>query len=369
MAMSAVGSKRCAVSSSTSRRHAAISDSPGSRWPAGWLSTSLPSTRSSTNRKRPSRSTTAATVADGFQMSTAFTFGAGGFLRVFPNEFCHPADTGLDRLPGGRIGEPHVLAFAWDARAEVDVGEQRHARLVQQALPELLGILCAHQAAGLGDVRPDVERAAGILALYARHLVQQPDDEVAALLEALFHGLGGILRPIDRLERRPLADLGGAGVRVGDPAGEDGRERRVRREPDAPAGHRPGLRGAVGNDRALVHSWDLRDREELSRIREARVDLVGVHPDLRMLFQNGRDLLELLAGEQAAGRVVGVVEDEEPRPRRDEPLELGWIEGKAARLVQMDRDRPGTVRQDLRLVDWKAGIRVEHLVARAVVGG
>src|SRR3954466_10507651 len=186
MAMSAVGSKRCAVSSSTSRRHAAISDSSGSRWPAGWLSTSLPSTRSSTNRKRPSRSTTAATVADGFQMSTTFTLGSGGFLRVFLDEFGHPADTGLDRLPGGRIGEPHVLPFTRDARAEVDVGEQCHARLVQQALPELLRILGAHQAAGLGDVRPDVERAAGILALYARHLVQQPDDEVAALLELFF---------------------------------------------------------------------------------------------------------------------------------------------------------------------------------------
>src|SRR5574341_1138596 len=36
----AVGSKACAVSSSTSRLQAASSDSPGSRWPAGWFSTS-----------------------------------------------------------------------------------------------------------------------------------------------------------------------------------------------------------------------------------------------------------------------------------------------------------------------------------------
>src|SRR6185295_3387239 len=204
MPTSAVGSKRCAVSSSASRRHAATSDSPGSRWPAGWFSTSLPSMRSSTKRKRPSRSTTAATVAEGFQMPTTFTFGSGRFLRVFPDELGHPADAGLDRLLRGGVGKPHVLAFAGDARAEVDVGEQRHARLVQQALPELLRILRADKAAGLGDVRPDIERPAGLLALHARHLVEQPDDEVAPLLEALLHGLGGVLRPVDRLHRRPL---------------------------------------------------------------------------------------------------------------------------------------------------------------------
>src|SRR5690349_13003293 len=204
MPTSAVGSKRCAVSSSTSRRHAATSDSPGSRWPAGWFSTSLPSMRSSTKRNRPSRSTTAATVAEGFQMSTTSTFGSGCLLRVVPDEVRQPGDSGLDRLLRSGVGEAHVLPLARDARAEMDVREQRDARLVQQALPELFGVLRPDHAAGLGDVRPDVESPAGLLAFDAGDLVEKPDDEIAPFLEALLHGLGGVLRPVDRFDRRPL---------------------------------------------------------------------------------------------------------------------------------------------------------------------
>src|SRR5438093_901991 len=132
MPISAVGSKRCAVSSSTSRRQAAMSDSPRSRWPAGWLSTRRPSIGSSTKRKRPSRSTTAATVAEGLQMLIGIAFGSGGFFRVLPNELGHSGDALLDRLGRRGVREAHVLAFARDARAEVDVGEKRYPGLVEQ---------------------------------------------------------------------------------------------------------------------------------------------------------------------------------------------------------------------------------------------
>jgi len=55
------------VSSSASRMQAATSDSPSSRWPAGWLKRRPAEVSSSTTRNRPSRSISAATVTLGFQ--------------------------------------------------------------------------------------------------------------------------------------------------------------------------------------------------------------------------------------------------------------------------------------------------------------
>src|SRR5665213_1645769 len=55
-----------AVSSRTSRTSAAMIVSPLSTWPAGWLKTRRLLIRSSTTRKRPSLSLTAATVMSGF---------------------------------------------------------------------------------------------------------------------------------------------------------------------------------------------------------------------------------------------------------------------------------------------------------------
>src|SRR4051812_33322410 len=147
MPTSAVGSKRCAVSSMTSRAQAAISVSPGSRWPAGWLRTSLPSMFSSTKRNRPSRSMTAATVTLGFQTDITFACGSGGFPLFFLEEARHPRAARLDRLVGRRIREADVLALAGHARAEMDIGEHGNARLVQQPLPELLGVGGADHAA------------------------------------------------------------------------------------------------------------------------------------------------------------------------------------------------------------------------------
>src|SRR5690348_16035194 len=131
MPTSSRGSNACAVSSSTSRRQAATSDSPGSRCPAGWFSTRRPLMRSSTKRNRPPRSITAATVTLGFQTAIKFAFGSGCFSGVLPDEIGHALHARLDRLLGSGVGEAHVLAFARHARAEVDVGEDRNARLAQ----------------------------------------------------------------------------------------------------------------------------------------------------------------------------------------------------------------------------------------------
>src|SRR5258706_9065836 len=98
---------------------------------------------------------------------------------VLADELRHARDALLDRGFRGGVGEADVLAFAGHARAEVDVGEHRDPGLVEQPLPELLGIGSAGHAAGLGHVGPGVERAAGRLAESPGHLVQEPHDQVA----------------------------------------------------------------------------------------------------------------------------------------------------------------------------------------------
>src|SRR5687767_15762774 len=54
-----------------------------------------------------------------------------GSLGVAADEIGHALHARLDLLLRSRVGEAHVLAFARHPAAEVDVGEHRHARLVQ----------------------------------------------------------------------------------------------------------------------------------------------------------------------------------------------------------------------------------------------
>ena len=87
-----------------------------------------------------------------------------------------------------------------------------------------------------------------------------------------------------------------------------------------------------------------------------------------MPAQDLRDGVEVLAVEDAAGGILRRVEDQQARLRRDLRLELGRIEREPARLAQEDRHRHRAVGGDLRLVDRKAGHRVDHLVADAEIG-
>src|SRR5204863_2492835 len=148
---------------------------------------------------------------------------------------------------------------------------------------------------------------------------------------------------------------------------------RVGCKADAPASHRPGLRGTVGNDGALVQAGYLGDGEEgtdrIWPIYEAGVDLVRVDPDLRMRLQYRPDALQLLPGQTATGRVMRVIEDEKLGARIQQPPQFIWIEREAALLVQVDRHRLGAIGEDLRLVNWEAGVGIDNFVARAVMGG
>src|SRR5256885_7155008 len=221
--------------------------------------------RPTTSKPRRFRSSAATDESTPPDMPTTTRSPAIDGLRhaalILPDEFRHARDALLDRGFRGGVGEADVLALPGHARAEMDVGEHGDPGLVEQALPELLRIRGADHAAGLGHVRPGVESAARRLAGSPGHLVQEPHDQVAPHEERVAHLLGGVLGPVDRLDRRPLADMRGAGIGVRHPAHELGAEDGVGGEPDAPAGHRPGLGGAVGDDGAFDHPGQRRSEE------------------------------------------------------------------------------------------------------------
>ena len=199
-------------------------------------------------------------------------------------------------------------------------------------------------------------------------MIEQADDQIAALKKGAAHRVGRILWPGDRLEGGPLADLRGARFGVGDPAGEHRRERPVGDVADAPAGHRPGFGGTVGNDRALSHARQRGQRYELAVVEQPRVDLVGEHPELLVHAQDIGDRLEIAALQAAAGRVVRRVQDQQPRLLRDLGFELVRIESEVARFAQVHRYRHRPVGDDLRFVDRESGHGINHLVADAIVG-
>jgi len=106
---------------------------------------------------------------------------------------------------------------------------------------------------------------------------------------------------------------------------------------------------------AFEHPGKRRYRRERSFVAQPRVDLVGIDPDFRVPPQDGGDGFEILVRQDAAGRILRRVEDDEPCLLRDLRFELGRIEGEIARLAQMQRHRHRAVCDDLRLVDRKPG--------------
>jgi hypothetical protein len=80
-------------------------------------------------------------------------------------------------------------------------------------------------------------------------------------------------------------------------------------EADAPAGHRIGLGGAVGDDAVLQPRLDLGDGAELEAvIDQVLVHVVGHDPDMRVLQHHLGQRLHLLARAPGAGRVVREVQ-------------------------------------------------------------
>ena len=140
-----------------------------------------------------------------------------------------------------------------------------------------------------GAGRIDVKRPLGPRAEQARDPVQQIDDEVAPLLEFLVVDRDEILRPVQCLDRRRLADRARVGgrIRLDRPHRLDQRLRAAAIA-DPPAGHAIGFRDAVDGQGALVKPrLDLGDRAVLEIVvDEVLVHVVGHDPDLRMAQQH-----------------------------------------------------------------------------------
>ena len=84
--------------------------------------------------------------------------------------------------------------------------------------------------------------------------------------------------------------------------------------------------------------------------------------------QNLGDLVERGGVENPAGRILRRIEYQQACLRRDLRFELRRIEREAPALAQIDRHRHRAVRDDLRFVNRKSRYRIDHFVARAVIG-
>src|SRR5574340_838156 len=187
--MSAVGSTRCAVSSSASRRTASISVSSRSQWPAGWLRRRPSAVCSSTRRNLPSRSTIAAATTCGIHLSDMNLFPFSGLkIAQFPfadggtheaqrrkaDLSCNPAhlavlafgDDDLDPRGGNigakadrRIARPQMCGLVDEARycragdevAEVDAAAQRFELGLGRCALDLRPVGLRQLVTGIGD--------------------------------------------------------------------------------------------------------------------------------------------------------------------------------------------------------------------------
>ncbi len=75
----------------------------------------------------------------------------------------------------------------------MDIGQYCHAGLVQQAHTKFLRILGTNQRTSFGDIRPHVEGTARVQTGHSRHLVEQVDNQITALLKTVVHQPGAIL--------------------------------------------------------------------------------------------------------------------------------------------------------------------------------
>ncbi len=88
-----------------------------------------------------------------------------------------------------------------------------------------------------------------------------------------------------------------------------------------------------------------------------------------MLAQDRSDVFEITSGEDPAGGVLRRVENQQLGLGCDARFELGRVEREIPRLTQRQRHRHGAMRLDLRFVDREARLRIDHLIAGAVIGG
>ncbi len=134
-------------------------------------------------------------------------------------------------------------------------------------------------------------------------------------------------------------------------------------EPDAPAGHRVGLRKRSRDDNVILCARHGRDREWLAAVKKTAIAFVGHQPDPTLRCQ-AIDLLKILAAEYTSARISWRVDDQQLRLVREIRLDGLGVEGEAAVFVSLHENalRAGVV--DHVFVCDPIGNGDEHLVAR-----
>ena len=113
-----------------------------------------------------------------------------------------------------------------------------------------------------------------------------------------------VLRTVQSRHTRPLGDVGGTGLCVGDPVGEIRRQLFVGGKAQTPARHGPCFGATVGDDGSLLHAWQRGDGVEFTAINQLAVNFIGEHPDLGVLAQNLGNRLKVSFGDDAARGVL-----------------------------------------------------------------
>ena len=120
-------------------------------------------------------------------------------------------------------------------------------------------------------------------------LIEHGDDQIAAALENFSAGRYEVLRPVQRLHRRPLGDGAGArGLLTLNDVHRANKLFRSRGIADAPTRHGIGFGHPVHRQGAVVKRWfDLRRRfvDEVA-VDEVFIHVVGQDPHLRMAQQD-----------------------------------------------------------------------------------
>lgn len=115
-------------------------------------------------------------------------------------------------------------------------------------------------------------------------------------------------------------------------------------------GHGIGLREAVDNDRALLHSWESRDAGcFLPSVKQCVVDVVGDHQQV-VLHRQLRDLCHRFARHNGAGGVVRGVDHQSLGVRCDELFNGLRLHFKVMLQIRGNSDRRAVAVRDLRHV-------------------
>src|SRR5271166_3695947 len=251
-----------------------------------------------------------------------------------------------------------------EAQVSLAEGAKRRARqprysgVLEQRVGQLL-----RRPARLLDIGEGVKRALGQPAGESFDLIDAAYEHVPAALKLLPHLLRLTLVAAHRLDAGYLSE----GGRTGGGVSREARELCRKVGPhdaitQAPAGHRIGLREATQNDGSILEAINRRDAIWLSFEEQAAVDFVAQDHDVAVA-NGGGNVFHIALGDDASGRILRRVQDDELGAIGDETGQLVHVEAEIALLAQWNGNSFRAQEVDHRLVNREAGIGIDDLVS------